>query len=137
MDPRSLYRREGDPPGSDFRHRRQYEEREVIIKRNSNAVAKVLIIIGSTVISVLLAATAFMIGRDRNVIDRDIADVRNIALQNSATTAAHTAQLVAIGVNQESFKLEIAGFKEEAARVRQLSEENQVMLRTLLARTAR
>ncbi len=124
-----LHHRETDPTGSDFRQTRHLEEREVIIKKNGS-LGRILLGIAGGIIMLLLSATAFMVGRDRNKIDDDFELLRNRANVNMNAIGRLDTQMAAVHANQESMTRDVGDLKR-------ISEENQVMLRTLLAESRR
>ncbi len=123
-----LHHREADPPGSDFRNARRFEEREVIVKR-TNGSAKVLIIIGSFLIPLLIGTVAYFLGRDRAAIDRDIAAAHLLAAQAKDATTAQSTQLATLTAQQAALSAQVAEVKKETAETKVLVSNVLVEIR--------
>ena len=123
-----LHHRETDPLGSDFRPKRNLEEREVIIRRNG--ASKALMVVGSATISILMALLAFFAGRDRVQVDDDIARIDAIVTTTTAQVAAHETMLRVFEAGQQRLEMDIA-------ETRKQTEETNVMLRTVLVEVKR
>jgi hypothetical protein len=126
VNSKSLHHRAEDPPGSDFRRLRYLEEREVIVRKNGT-VNKVLVIIGGTAITILLAMVAFFAGRDRVRVDNDIARIDAVVVTTTAQVASHEAQLRVFQSRQERVMVDLAEIRKQV-------EDNNELLRRVLAR---
>lgn len=128
MSAAALKHRETDPMGSDFRAARKLEEREIIVKR-VNGSTRALMIIGSSVISILLAVTAFMLGRDRKSIDQQIDELRAGRAQNQAAIILHSTELARMAATQDAMSKEISEIKK-------ITDDNNALNRQMLAAMA-
>ena len=124
-DAHILHHRETDPAGSDFRRRRYCEEREVVIKRNGGG-TKVLIVIGSSAISILLALVAFFGVRDRVSVDRDIVRIDNQVQQLEAIVTGNTAQIQVLNATQIRFGTDVTEVKQNQERM--MAQMNNLIL---------
>jgi len=116
------HHREGDESGTDFRPARHVE---AVVLRGTNGTSKALMIIGSSALSILLAVSAFLLGRDRTNIDRDINRAQVRADDAYELTQKHEAVSAAFVATQAALAQEVADLKKQ-------SKENADVLRTLL-----
>jgi len=122
-NPNPLFRRAGDPPESNHRDDRRYEEREVIMERTEDTYTKWIVgAVGAGIIA-LLGVLAL---RDRQSIDQTMLHLNARQGQSEVLIQRHETDLQVLKVGQADVGADVKEMKGD------IKETKEMMTRLLI-----